>query len=243
MSPATVVVQARMGSTRLPGKSMATLGDRTVLDWVVERAGSAAGVGGVIVATSTNAEDDAIADHLAGSPVDVVRGDPHDVLARYARALETTDATYIVRVTGDCPFVQPALIDQALRTVEGIDYVATAADGRFPRGFDVEAIHRDALAAADAEATAPAEREHVTPFIVWHPERFASRPLECPPWARHPELRLTLDEPADLDLLRAVVHQLRATPATLRGEDVVELLLGRPDLVAINRHVEHNIVY
>lgn len=245
---AAVIIQARMGSTRLPGKSMMDLGGVPVIDWVVQRAAMSTGVDNVIVATSTNPEDDILAAHVAeiavdpGVTVQAVRGSDSDVLARFVLALERVDADYLVRVTGDCPFVQPAFIDAALRTARGIHYVATDPDGRFPRGFDVEAIAREALLTAHAEAVDPVEREHVTPFIVRRPERFASAPLLCPEWARHPELRITLDEQADLDLLRAVVAELEATPHTLDGPDLLELLLDRPDLVALNQSVHHNIV-
>jgi len=242
---ATVIIQARMGSTRLPGKSMALLGSHPVIDWVTTRALMAASVSTVIVATSTNPEDDVLAEHIeqrANPSIRVVRGSASDVLARFVLALDEVDSDYVVRVTGDCPFVQPTLIDSALETAAGIEYVATDPDGRFPRGFDVEAVHRSALLTADAEAVDPLEREHVTPFIVRRPERFASAPLLCPEWARHPELRITLDEQADLDLLHAVVSELGATPETLEGLAVLELLVSRPDLVAINRSVHHNIV-
>ncbi len=237
-----------MGSTRLPGKSMMDLGGVPVIEWAVRRAAMAERVSHVVVATSTNSDDDVLAAHVSemrldsGVAVEAVRGSVSDVLSRFVLALERTDADYVVRVTGDCPFVQPAFIDSALETATGIDYVATDPDGRFPRGFDVEAIRREALITAHAESDDPVEREHVTPFIVRRPERFASAPLLCPEWARHPELRVTLDEQADLDLLRAVVEELDASPTSLDGPAMFELLLRRPDLVAINQSVHHNIV-
>jgi spore coat polysaccharide biosynthesis protein SpsF (cytidylyltransferase family) len=233
-----------MGSTRLPGKSMALLGNVPVIDWVIERAESAHSVAAVVVATSTNVEDDALAEHVERhGAASVVRGDPTDVLDRYRAACENLTTPYVVRVTGDCPFVVPELVDLAVETAQGIDYSATAADGRFPRGFDVEAIRLGVLRTVAAEATDPLDREHVTPFVVARPERFASAPLPCPPWARHPQLRVTLDEPADLELLRCVVAELAATPQTLDARAVVRLLLSRPDLAEINASVRHNVVY
>jgi len=243
MVSATVVIQARMGSTRLPGKSMADLGGRPVIDWVVERAASAELVDSVIVATSTNSEDDVLAQHVEAHGVATAwRGDPDDVLDRFAGALSLTDADVIVRVTGDCPFVQPELIDLAIATQRDGVYSATDPDGRFPRGFDVEAVSRAALVAAAAEATDPDEREHVTVFVVRRPERFAPVPLVCPEWARRPDLRLTLDEPDDLALLRAVVDGLDATPSTLDGPSIIEFLDDHPDIAALNGSVHHNIV-
>ena len=237
-----VIVQARMGSTRLPGKTLRTLGDRPVLDWVIERVAMAREVDEVIVATSTRPEDDAIADHLDGSDVAVVRGSADDVLARFGNALAVTEAQLIGRVTADCPFVQPELLDQAVATVRGHDYVATGLDGRFPRGFDLEFIRRSALEQAVDEATDPLEREHVTPFIVRRPERFDHVALEAPQWARRPDLRPTLDEPDDLVLLERIVDELAATPDTLSGRAVINFLDEHPDIASINQHVHHRIV-
>lgn len=236
------IIQARMGSTRLPGKTLETLGDVTVLDWVVERVGMASLVDEVIVATSTNAEDDRIADYLAGTDTIVVRGSADDVLRRFADALDTTNADRVVRVTADCPFVQPDLIDLGVKTAHGHDYVATGLDGRFPRGFDLEVVTRESLLTAAGEATDPVEREHVTPFIVRRPDRFDCVPLVAPMWARHPSIRVTLDEPDDLTMLRAVVGQLGATPSTLTGEVLLAHLLANPHVVEINQHVDHRIV-
>lgn len=242
---ALVVIQARMGSTRLPGKSLMALGEYPVIDWVVKRSASASLVRKVVVATSTNSEDDPLAEHVESAlSTEVFRGHPTDVLDRYAGAVAASEDRVIVRVTGDCPFVQPSLIDDAIgdALADGVDYVATDPDGRFPRGFDVEAMLRSALLEASSEAVDPVEREHVTTFIVRRPERFRSRALECPRWAQHPEYRLTLDEEPDLVLLREVVAALDASPDSLDGRAVIQLLEARPDLVALNSSVHHNVV-
>jgi len=230
-----------MGSTRLPGKSLAELGDRPVIDWVVERAALAHAVDEVVVATSSDQTDDALAAHLEARGVRVVRGSNDDVLARFADVLDTIDHDAIVRVTGDCPFVQPELIDRALaQLVDDVDYVYTGHDGRVPRGFDVEAVRRSALRSAAVEAVDPVEREHVTPFVARRPERFPAVPLAVPAWASRPEFRLTLDEADDLALLRAVVDGMGVEPRTLDGGALIEFLDAHPDVVGLNRHVEHN---
>jgi spore coat polysaccharide biosynthesis protein SpsF len=233
------IVQARMGSTRLPGKVMRELGGLPVLDWVTQRVGMAHSVDEVVVATSTHPDDDLIAEHLAIQGITVVRGSEHDVLARYGDALAHTDATRIVRITADCPFVQPALIDLAVSQCEPFDYVCTALDGRFPRGFDLEVVRRSALEEAVRESTHPEEREHVMPFIYRRPQRFAVTSFEPPRWARRPDLRLTLDEPADMQLMTCVVDSLQVTPRTLTGEQLVEFLDAHPDVASINQTVEH----
>lgn len=244
MSPAAVVIQARMGSTRLPGKSLATLRGLPVVDWVVRRARMAAGVDEVVVATSTDAADDELADHVSANGWLVARGHPLDVLDRYLTALGMIDHDRIVRVTGDCPFVQPVLIDAALDLLTNdVQYVATGHDRRFPRGFDCEAITRDALLVAHADATDPFEREHVTPFIARRPERFRAVALPSPPWAQRPEFRLTLDEADDLAMLRAVADGLDVEPEAIDGPTLMAFLDAHPEIVAINQHVRHNTAH
>lgn len=240
-APAAVIVQARMGSSRLPGKSLATLRGLPVIDWVVRRARMAERVDEVVVATSTDAIDDPLAEHVAAQGWSVTRGDPLDVLDRYVTALGELDHDLIVRVTGDCPFVQPALLDAAIALVDGdVQYVFTGHEGRFPRGFDCEAVRREALLTAHAEATDPVEREHVTPFIARRPERFGSIALPSPPWAERPEFRLTLDEADDLAMLRAVAEGLDREPEEIDGPMLMTFLDAHPEIAAINRHVQHS---
>ena len=239
------VIQARMGSTRLPGKVMMQLGDRPVLSWSVERAGLAEAVDEVIVATSTGAEDDVIEEHARSLGVRCVRGSSDDVLDRYRRALEVTPATTIVRITADCPFIDPGIITagvNALDAVDRPDYASTGLDGRYARGLDVEAMRRGALEAAAAEATADDEREHVTLFIYRRPDRFTLAAVPAPEWARRPELRFTLDEPADFELISRVADGLGATPTSLVGSDVVAFLDRHPDVAGLNRTVQHRTV-
>ena len=238
---AAVIIQARMGSSRLPGKSLATLRELPVIDWVVRRCRMAARVDDVVVATSTDPSDDPLADHIAANGWSVVRGDPHDVLDRYVTALNHIEHDRIVRVTGDCPFVQPALLDLALDLLaDDVQYVATGHDNRFPRGFDCEAISRDALLIAHAEALDPVEREHVTPFIARRPDRFHTVALPSPPWAQRPEFRLTLDEADDLTMLRAVADGLDREPEAIDGPLLMEFLDDHPEIVRLNQHVTHN---
>jgi len=240
-----VVIQARMGSSRLPGKVMMTLGDRPVLSWSVERAGIAQAVDEVIVATSTGPEDDLIEEHAKSLGVHCVRGSSDDVLDRYRRALDHTTATTIVRITADCPFIDPDIISataDALDAPGQPDYASTGLDGRYARGLDVEAMRRTVLETAAAEATALDEREHVTLFIYRRPDRFTVAAVPAPEWARRPDLRFTLDEQADFELISRVVDGLEATPSTVTGPEVVAFLDRHPDIAMLNRSVEHRTV-
>lgn len=240
-----VVIQARMGSTRLPGKSLTRLGEVTTLDWIATRAGLARQVDEVFVATSTESEDDVIAEHCAQAGIACVRGSALDVLDRFRVALDHTDADLIVRLTADCPFVDPTLIDLTISTcreaVEA-DYASTSLDGRFPRGLDVEAVRRAALEAAADEALDALEREHVTLFVYRRAERFGCVPVVAPEWARRPDLRFTVDEPDDLQVCREVVRISGKTPTTLEGRDVVSILTRHPEVAALNADVLHRNV-
>jgi spore coat polysaccharide biosynthesis protein SpsF (cytidylyltransferase family) len=239
-----------MGSTRLPGKSLAMLRSAPVLDWVVQRAGGATHVDEVIVATSIEPGDDAIAEWCAGHHVTCVRGHPTDVLERYADALTATEADLIVRITADCPFVDPGVIDAAIERLEvgrnggalRLDYVSTSLDGRYPRGLDVEVVRRDVLMSAEAEATEADEREHVTLFVYRRQHRFACAAVEAPLWARRPDLRFTVDESEDLELVRSVADGLMADPGSVTAAQIIQFLDERPDVADINRNVSHRTV-
>ena len=239
---AAAIVQARMGSTRLPGKTLAPLGDSTVIDWVIDRVSAAALVDDVIIATTTLANDDALAEHLRERGIRCVRGDADDVLSRYMLAARETSASVYVRITADCPFVDPEIIDTAVGAIaatDGVDYASTSQAGYYPRGLDVEAFRPDALIEADRLASDRDEREHVTLYIYRHPERFAIAAVPGPTWVRRPDLRFTVDEPEDLDLVRAVVGGLGATPASLITSDVVDFLDRHPEIRELNAAVEH----
>ncbi len=204
MRPAPVaVVQARMSSTRLPGKVLADLGGRPVLEWVVSRLRDSRELAGVVVATSDDPSDDPVAE---AAPARVVRGPLADVLGRYAIAARELEFEGLVRITADCPLIDPAVVDEvvaAWRASEA-DYVANVIEPRtFPVGMDTEVVSTAALLAADAEATELYDREHVTPFVRSRPERFPQRGVTLDP--PRPDVRLTLDTQEDLEHLRAVV--------------------------------------
>ena len=239
-----VIAQARMGSSRLPGKTLQPLGSTTVLDWVVTRSQLADHVDEVIVATSDDPADDPIDHRCRVLNITCVRGDPLDVLDRYRVALIETDADEIVRVTADCPLIDPSILDLAIETRRkcDLDYVSTSLDGRYPRGLDVEVLRRSVLETTAAEAGDPDEREHVTLFVYRRPERFTCAPVVCPSWAQHPELRITVDEGPDLEVVRRIVAGLGTDTTAFGGEEVVSFLIDHPEIAVINRGVAHRHV-
>lgn len=231
------IIQARMGSSRLPGKVLMDLGGRTMLERVVERARRAATLDEVVVATTTDPADDAVAALAARRGWGVFRGSQDDVLDRYVQAARAFDAEEIVRLTSDCPLLDPEVIDLVVSTRHDrrADYCSNVLRRRtFPRGLDAEAFTRAALERAHHEATAPHEREHVTPYLYGHPELFSLAAVEADDdESRH---RWTVDTPEDMALARAVVSELG--PEGPRGwREVVALLAVRPEIVALNAHV------
>lgn len=228
------VIQARTGSTRLPGKVLRELGGRPVLDRVVEAALAAPGIDEVLVATSVAPGDDAVAERAAGLGSGVVRGSEDDVLARFVQAADEHPCDAVVRLTADCPLLDPALVGLVAATWRNDpaqDYVATTLIRTLPRGLDVELATVAALRSLDATATGH-DRIHVTSGLYAEPERFRCLGIVVAPAAD--DLRVTLDTPEDLDALDGLVEALGGRTG---WRSVVEVLRSRPDLVARNAHV------
>lgn len=239
------IIQARMASSRLPGKVLANLGGQPVLAWVVRRAGRAAGIHQVVVATSVATEDDVIAAFCKDNGVACSRGNQHDVLDRCTQAARQYDADVIVRLTGDCPLIDPGMLAENLRTFLStqppLDFAANRLPGHrtIPIGLDAEFCTRAALETAWREAQAPHEREHVMPFLYEHPERFNILHIKHHP--NYSQYRWTVDTPEDLELLRQVVSHF--PDDTVSWKDVLALFKAHPQLAAINAGVRHKTQY
>lgn len=223
-----------MGSSRLPGKVLRRLGSRCVIDWVLRAAGASPAVDEVLVATTTDTLDDQLADHCIQAGASVHRGETEDVLSRFVGALRSTEATTIVRLTADCPLLDPALISGAVTalSVLDVDYLSTMLPRTIARGLDVEVVRRDALLLAHQNARGY-ERVHVTPYVHLRPDEFRLAGLTFLP--RSDDLRITLDTEEDAVLLDAVVEYLGDGPHDWRT--VVGLLRDRPEVAAINAGV------
>lgn len=243
MSGRTVIIaQARMSSTRLPGKTLMDLGGRPVVDHVVGRARASRLAADVVVATTTDSSDDVLAAHLDGLGVSYVRGSLDDVLARYVMAAQAAEAETVVRITCDCPLIDPEVIDgviQAYREASEVDYCSNILKRTYPIGMDTEVLSRLALERAHAEATQPHEREHVTPYIYQHPEIFRLRNVEAPDWASWPDLRLTVDEAADLEMLQVLLGNVGQLASS---REVLACLRADAELATLNACVVHRHV-
>ncbi|HQF94885.1 MAG TPA: glycosyltransferase family protein [Microthrixaceae bacterium] len=198
------VVQARMGSTRLPGKVLMDLGGQPMLAFMLERLASLDGVR-LLVATSTGIGDDPIEACARSVGVPVVRGDEADVLGRFRTALDRYPADHVVRLTADCPLIDRNLVEAVVERhlASGADYTSNTLIRTDPDGLDVEAMTARALRIADREATDPTEREHVTPYLYRRPGRFALAAVLGS--ARLGHLRWTVDTADDLDRVRTMV--------------------------------------
>jgi len=198
-----VAVQARTGSTRLPGKVLAELAGRPMLRFQLDRL-LRLPCDHLVVATSDLPGDDPVADLATAAGVDVVRGPEDDVLARYRRVIDTFAANTVVRLTGDCPFTDPDIVSDAIALHEesGADYTSNVHPRSFPHGLDVEIASTAALIAADAEAEDPYEREHVMPFLYRRPKRFRLANLHS--GADLGDLRWTVDTADDMERVRRI---------------------------------------
>jgi spore coat polysaccharide biosynthesis protein SpsF (cytidylyltransferase family) len=239
-----VIVQARMGSTRLPGKVLADIAGTPMLGRVVDRVRRAVSVDCIIVATTDGRRDDPLADYAAGLGVDdVYRGSEDDVLDRYYQAARRAALDVVVRVTADCPLLDPGLLDRvvALLTAEGsrVDYAANTLQRAFPRGLDVEAVPMATLERVWREAGSAHQRAHVFPYIHDHPSAFVLAGITDP--VDRSAMRWTVDTPEDLAFVREVCAALGRRDYTWR--DVVAILDARPALLQINATVRQKTAH
>ena len=235
--PVIMVIQARMGSTRLPGKVLLPLGGEPMLMRLVERLKRVRRADQIVIATTTNANDEPIVDLCRQLGVHCHRGSELDVLARYAEAARTHQADVVVRITSDCPLIDPALIDDVIaRYQQGdADCVSNMLPPTWPFGMAVEVFSASALAEAHAEAVQAAEREHVTPFLYGHPERYRLRNM-----ASSTDLsvqRWTVDTPEDLDLVQRLFDAVHPTHPEFTLADLLATMQVHPDWLAINQHI------
>jgi spore coat polysaccharide biosynthesis protein SpsF len=230
------IVQARMGSTRLPGKVLKDLAGETVLARVVNRLRRARLINEVLVATTDSRSDDVIVRECQRLSVSVSRGDHQDVLDRYFRAAQLCKAAVVVRITSDCPLIDPEVTDKTIAAFLEArpDYASNVLTRTYPRGLDTEVMSLSSLARAWQEARKPYEREHVTPFLYEHPAEF--RLLSVTGDADHSRHRWTVDTSQDLEFVRAIYDRLEDKPSFL-WRDVLDVLDREPGLMDLNRTV------
>jgi spore coat polysaccharide biosynthesis protein SpsF len=238
VEPVWAVVAGRMGSSRLPGKTMALLAGRPSLAHIVDRLRRVPELAGVIVATTGEALDEPIRRLAEELDVPCHSGSVDDVLDRTLAAARAVRAQTIVQVTGDCPLVEPELVAQAveLYRIERPDYVSTVLGGEtFPVGLDVEVFSTDLLVEVESLTDDARDREHVSIYIYEHPERFRCLGIEAVGHRSRPDLRLCIDTAEDLEVVGAVYDALWPTNATFGIDDVIDFLDRHPQLARLNR--------
>ena len=217
------VVHARMGSSRLPGKVLGDLAGRPALDWLLERLEHASEPDALVVATSTDPSDDAIAAYCEARGTPVYRGELEDLAARVLGAAEAHGLDALVRVNGDSPLLDQRLVDRgvALLREGGADLVTNVRPRSFPPGQSVEVVRTEALRAAVAEMTEPDDREHVTAWLYRHPDRVRIERFAHDPPVTEP--RLTLDTAEDHERLEGILRRMERPHWEYGWEGALEL--------------------
>ena len=233
----TAIIQAHMGSTRLPGKVLLNIGDRTMLARVVRRASRAKTLSAVVVACSTEPGDEAIVRECERLGIGYFRGSDSDVLDRYYQTSRAFPSDAYVRITSDCPVIDPEVIDHVVNAFAagGFDYASNTVQRTYPRGLDTEVFTAEGLARIWREAKEPYQRVHVTPYFYQNPQLFKLGYVTQE--VDQNEMRWTVDTPDDLRFIKAVYEALGGGDE-FTWRDVLELLERRPELAAINQHVQ-----
>lgn len=228
------IIQARFGSTRAPGKVLADIAGKSMLRHVLDRCCAIPGVDVVVCAIPDTPADDVVAEMAQAAGVRVCRGSEHDVLDRYARAARSVSARRVLRVTSDCPLIDPFLLGDLLRLQDdcGADLVVNNMPPSWPHGLDAELFSAAWLARAAAEASDNQDREHVGPYIRRHPE-VVKRNLPCPQSGLE-HLRWTVDTPDDLAFMRALFPRLPPGPEGWRWLVPLAAVRADPSLSEIN---------
>lgn len=235
------IIQARMSSTRLPGKVLMELAGTPVLQHVVSRIKACKTIDQVVVATSADESDDPIEAWCFAHEVQSYRGSLNDVLDRYYQAANQCNADAIVRITADCPAIDPTIVDEVVMAYLAGGYEFFGLAGEFPDGLDCTVFAFSAIERAWKEAKLPSEREHVGPYIEKNPRLFKSGGLKKFVGLSHH--RWTLDEPRDLKFLEIIFSRLHQTNNLFLANDVLALLNAEPDLLKINGSIIRNEGY
>ena len=233
-----IIIQARMGSGRLPGKVMKDLCGHPMIYHVIERCRKSDFSDDVILATTNNAQDGVLAEFFEENNISFFRGDEEDVLKRYYETALKFGSGNIVRVTADCPLIDPLIIDKCIQEFNkfaGMDYLSNIGARTFPRGLDVEVFTFDALERAYKNAEQKYEREHVTPYI-WENKKGEfniGKSLEADASYRR-DYRLTVDYPEDFELISEIYKSLYKENDIIDARDAIKFLDENPEMLNIN---------
>ena len=232
-------IEARMNSTRLPGKVLMEAAGKSFLAHMVERLGRVPSLNGIVIATTTNFADDPIAALATELDIGCHRGSEDDVLGRVLGAARAYDVDVIVETTGDCPLIDPKLVDLCIQSYldSDVDYVSNVLERTYPIGMDTQVFSTSILDNIANLTDDPGDREHVSSYIYRNPEIFRLKNLSAPPELSWPELGLTLDTPDDLKLISFIFEELYPLDSCFDLAKVLELFHRYPSLAETNAHV------
>lgn len=244
MKKITTIIQARLGSSRFPGKTLMTIKGETLLGHLIRRVKVSGCVTDIIIATTNNNKDDALVSFAKEKGLRVYRGSEEDVLDRFYKTAVEYGVEHIVRVTPDCPMIDPDIMDRVIsKYLEGTyDYVSNTITPTYPDGYDTEVFSFSALERAWREAELHSEREHVTSYIYKHPDLFrlcnVKKDGEDLSW-----MRFTVDTPRDYEFVSEVFEKLGCVHGIFHMDDILKLLKENPELLDINKGISRNEGY
>jgi len=238
------IIQARMGSTRLPGKALKKILDKTLIEWIRYRLSFCKEVDRIVLSTSESKDNDPLAKHAEEIGLDCFRGSETDLVKRILETARKFKADAIIRVTGDCPLVDPALVDKLVkiyRDRKNLDYITNILPPTFPDGIDIEIISTKTLERLDREVKDPLYREWITTTIMENPDKFNVLNISNEENLFH--LRLTVDYPEDFELVEEIFKKLYKEGSIFGLREILELFKKEPELIKINeKWVDKNVV-
>ncbi len=234
-----VILQARIISTRLTAKVLMKICNKPIIHLIIERLTHCKKIDDIILAIPDTNQNDVLEEYATKLGCHYYRGSEEDVLSRYYQTARQFDISEIVRVTGDCPLIDPILVDLMVEHYlkEKVDYAAIGVEGNFPRGLDAEIFSFETLKKINIEAQHDYEREHVTPYVYEHPEFFKIRFDEATDKLKRPEIRLTVDTQEDFNFVREIFENLYYEENLFHTEDIIDFLDSHPELLSINAYV------
>lgn len=235
-----VIIQARMGSTRLPGKILKTVNGKSLLEYQLERVKQAKTIDQIIIATTIKETEQPIVELCEKTGIEYYRGSEQDVLSRYYETAKKYGVDVIIRLTSDCPIIDPEVIDRVvnyyLNNQSSVDYVSNTLERTFPRGLDTEVFSFEVLSKAYQEALLPRDREHVTAYFYTNPGLFRLQGITNQD--NFGENRWTVDTDEDFKLISNIIEALYPINKNFKMKDVITLLDENPNWIEINKHIE-----
>jgi spore coat polysaccharide biosynthesis protein SpsF len=230
------IIQARMGSTRLPNKALRKIKDKTLIEWIKYRLSFCNKIDQIVLATADTPENDPLEDLARNIDLEYYRGSEKDLVSRLFETAKKFNADAIVRITGDCPLVDPAIVDKLVseyrKRPDELDYVCNVLPPTFPDGMDVEVISFAALKRLNDEVADPLYREWITTTLMENPDKY--KILNIPYKNNLSYLRLTVDYPEDFELTEIIFNKLHKEREVFTMKDILKLFKKDPDLIKIN---------